>query len=96
MLPHASLRLKQGVGRLIRTATDRGAIVLGDPRAVSKSYGRGLIDALPPARRVIAPWVRIVETLREFYGTTVQHARHAANAPGGAGAMDGDASDECR
>ena len=69
MLPHASLRLKQGVGRLIRTASDRGVIVLGDPRAVSKSYGRGLIDALPPARRVIAPWPQIVETLREFYGS---------------------------
>ena len=70
MLPHASLRLKQGVGRLIRTASDRGAIVLGDPRAINKAYGRGLIDALPPARRVIVPWERIVETLREFYGST--------------------------
>ena len=70
MLPHASLRLKQGVGRLIRTASDRGVIVLGDPRAVSKTYGRGLIDALPPARRVVAPWARIVESLREFYGTS--------------------------
>ena len=70
MLPHASLRLKQGVGRLIRTASDRGAIVLGDPRAVNKTYGRGLIDALPPARRVVARWARIVETLREFYGST--------------------------
>ena len=69
MLPHASLRLKQGVGRLIRTASDRGAIVLGDPRAINKAYGRGLIDALPPARRVIVPWARIVETLREFYGS---------------------------
>ena len=68
MLPHASLRLKQGVGRLIRTASDRGAIVLGDPRAINKAYGRGLIDALPPARRVVGPWPRIVETLREFYG----------------------------
>jgi ATP-dependent DNA helicase DinG len=67
MLPHASLRLKQGFGRLIRTATDRGVIVLADPRAVSKSYGRGLIDALPPARRVVAPWDRIAEVLREFY-----------------------------
>jgi ATP-dependent DNA helicase DinG len=67
MLPHASLRLKQGVGRLIRTATDRGVIVLGDPRAVTKTYGRGLIDALPPARRVVAPWSRLIETLREFY-----------------------------
>ena len=81
MLPHASLRLKQGVGRLIRTATDRGAIVLGDPRAVSKSYGRGLIDALPPARRVIAPWARIVETLREFYGSRAPAAGAAHDHP---------------
>ena len=69
MLPHASLRLKQGVGRLIRTASDRGVIVLGDPRAINKAYGRGLIDALPPARRIIVPWARVVETLREFYGS---------------------------
>jgi ATP-dependent DNA helicase DinG len=67
MLPHASLRLKQGFGRLIRTATDRGVIVLADPRAVSKRYGRGLIEALPPARQVVAPWQRITEVLAEFY-----------------------------
>ena len=90
MLPHASLRLKQGVGRLIRTATDRGAIVLGDPRAVNKSYGRGLIDALPPARRVIAPWARIVETLREFYGTRPPGASAMERAP-----EDDEPGDEC-
>ena len=49
MMPHASLRLKQGFGRLIRTATDRGVVVLSDPRVVTKRYGRGLLDALPPA-----------------------------------------------
>ncbi len=83
MLPHASLRLKQGVGRLIRTATDRGVIVLGDPRAVSKSYGRGLIDALPPARRVFAPWARVVETLREFYGNRAASRASGFTEPDG-------------
>lgn len=67
MLPHASLRLKQGFGRLIRTATDRGAIVIADPRVVTKRYGRGLLEALPPARRLIAPWASIAPRLREFY-----------------------------
>jgi ATP-dependent DNA helicase DinG len=68
MLPHASLRLKQGFGRLIRTGTDRGVVVIGDPRIVTKRYGRGLLEALPPARRVIGRWGVIVERVREFYG----------------------------
>ena len=67
MLPHAALRLKQGFGRLIRTATDRGVVVLADPRAATKAYGRALVDALPPARRVVAPWARIRAELEGFY-----------------------------
>ena len=67
MLPHAALRLKQGFGRLIRTATDRGVVVLTDPRATTKSYGRALLEALPPARRIVAPWERIRDELQSFY-----------------------------
>jgi ATP-dependent DNA helicase DinG len=67
MVPHAALRLKQGFGRLIRTATDRGVIVLVDPRAVSKAYGRTLLRDLPPARRVFGPWKTIVKQLQDFY-----------------------------
>ncbi|MGQ0539690.1 MAG: helicase C-terminal domain-containing protein, partial [Gemmatimonadaceae bacterium] len=50
MLPHAALRLKQGFGRLIRSTSDRGVVVLCDSRAVSRSYGEHFLDALPPAR----------------------------------------------
>jgi ATP-dependent DNA helicase DinG len=71
MLPHASLRLKQGFGRLIRTSTDRGVVVIGDPRIVTKRYGRALLEALPPARRAIGRWAQIVEGVRGFYGKTV-------------------------
>ncbi len=67
MVPHAALRLKQGFGRLIRTATDRGVIVLVDPRAVNKGYGRSLLRDLPPARRVFGPWNTIMKQLRSFY-----------------------------
>jgi ATP-dependent DNA helicase DinG len=67
MLPHATLRLKQGVGRLIRTATDRGVIVLDDVRVVTKRYGRDLLDALPPARRVLGPWSAAESQIAEFY-----------------------------
>ena len=67
MLPHATLRLKQGVGRLIRTATDRGVIVLDDVRVVTKYYGRDLLDALPPARRVLGPWSAAEAQIADFY-----------------------------
>ena len=67
MVPHAALRLKQGFGRLIRTATDRGVIVLVDPRAVNKGYGRSLLRDLPPARRVFGPWNTIMKQLQSFY-----------------------------
>jgi ATP-dependent DNA helicase DinG len=46
-LPQAALRLKQGFGRLIRRATDRGLVVVLDPRLATKSYGRVLLDSLP-------------------------------------------------
>ena len=67
MLPHASLRLKQGFGRLIRTSTDRGVVVIADSRIVTKGYGRGLLAELPEARRVIGKWSVIAGQVREFY-----------------------------
>ncbi|HUQ83057.1 MAG TPA: helicase C-terminal domain-containing protein [Gemmatimonadaceae bacterium] len=69
MLPHASLRLKQGFGRLIRTASDRGVIVLVDSRVISKSYGRTLLEALPPARKLVGPWPTVLEQIQAFYAS---------------------------
>jgi ATP-dependent DNA helicase DinG len=46
-LPEAILKLRQGVGRLIRTKTDRGIIVILDNRIVTKPYGRSFLAALP-------------------------------------------------
>jgi ATP-dependent DNA helicase DinG len=51
-LPQAVLSLKQGVGRLIRDVTDRGVLMLCDPRIRSKAYGRLFIESLPPIPRV--------------------------------------------
>jgi ATP-dependent DNA helicase DinG len=50
-LPQAVIALKQGVGRLIRSETDRGVLVLCDPRLVGKSYGRVFFDSLPAFTR---------------------------------------------
>jgi ATP-dependent DNA helicase DinG len=47
-LPQAVIALKQGVGRLIRSETDRGVLVLCDPRLTGKSYGKVFLDSLPP------------------------------------------------
>jgi len=49
-LPVATLKLRQGFGRLIRTRTDRGAVVILDPRIATKNYGREILRSLPPAR----------------------------------------------
>ena len=46
-LPEAVLKLRQGVGRLIRTKSDRGIIVILDNRIVTKPYGRAFMQALP-------------------------------------------------
>jgi ATP-dependent DNA helicase DinG len=67
MLPHAALRLKQGFGRLVRTRSDRGAVVILDPRLLTKGYGRFFLDSLPPAPLVTGPWTDVRETLRAFY-----------------------------
>ena len=47
-LPQAVLQLKQGAGRLIRDETDRGVLMLCDPRLVSRPYGRRILKSLPP------------------------------------------------
>lgn len=49
-VPKAALKLKQGFGRLIRTRTDRGAVVILDPRIATREYGKVLLESLPPAR----------------------------------------------
>jgi len=51
-LPAAALALKQGAGRLIRSESDQGVLVIGDERLVSRGYGRRLLASLPPFRRV--------------------------------------------
>lgn len=46
-LPEAVIRLKQGFGRLIRTRTDKGIVVILDPRVKTKRYGKLFLDSLP-------------------------------------------------
>jgi ATP-dependent DNA helicase DinG len=61
-LPQAVIALKQGVGRLIRDADDRGVVVLCDPRLVSRGYGRVFIASLPSM-----PICRDIEEVVDFF-----------------------------
>jgi len=61
-LPQAVISLKQGAGRLIRSETDRGVLMLCDPRLVDKPYGRRIWKSLPPMRRT-----RELEDVQAFF-----------------------------
>ncbi|HET6974576.1 MAG TPA: helicase C-terminal domain-containing protein [Pyrinomonadaceae bacterium] len=49
-VPQAIITLKQGLGRLIRSTTDRGVLAILDPRLRTKGYGRTFLQSLPPCR----------------------------------------------
>ncbi len=50
-LPYSVITLKQGAGRLIRDETDRGVLMICDPRLITKPYGKRIWQSLPPFRR---------------------------------------------
>ena len=50
-LPETIINLKQGAGRLIRDETDRGVLMICDPRLITKSYGKRVWQSLPPFKR---------------------------------------------
>lgn len=61
-LPQAVIALKQGVGRLIRDVSDRGVLMLCDPRLGSKPYGRIFLNSLPPMSKT-----RKLEVVQRFF-----------------------------
>jgi ATP-dependent DNA helicase DinG len=63
-LPQAVLQLKQGAGRLIRDETDRGVLMLCDPRLLSKAYGRRILKSLPPMKPT-----RELSEVEAFFGS---------------------------
>jgi ATP-dependent DNA helicase DinG len=62
-VPQAAISLKQGAGRLIRTETDRGVLMICDPRLTDKPYGRRIWQSLPPMRRT-----RDLDSVIGFFG----------------------------
>src|SRR5204863_3074759 len=76
-LPRAVIALKQGVGRLIRDEADRGALMICDPRLISKAYGKTIWRALPPFRRT-----RALADVEAFFGAAPE-TKPAASASAG-------------
>lgn len=66
-LPEAVLKLRQGFGRLIRSGTDRGAVLVLDRRLHEQWYGRVFLSSLPDARRVVGPTRVVLAELARFY-----------------------------
>jgi ATP-dependent DNA helicase DinG len=67
LVPNAALKLKQGFGRLIRTRSDVGAVLLLDRRVVTKRYGALILEGLPPASRVVGDWAEVRGACEEFF-----------------------------
>jgi len=67
LVPNAALKLKQGFGRLIRSRSDVGAVLLLDRRVVTKRYGALILEGLPPASRVVGDWADVRGACEEFF-----------------------------
>ena len=76
-VPEAAVALKQGAGRLIRSEADRGVLVICDTRLVAMGYGRRLLKALPPMRRIegedqVTLKITVAEIRREMFISPVR------------------------
>ncbi|TXF11725.1 ATP-dependent DNA helicase [Pelomicrobium methylotrophicum] len=74
-LPEAVITLKQGAGRLIRSESDRGVLMICDPRLATRPYGRRIVASLPPMRRT-----RKLEEVLAFFAGGLQ-ASGACSSP---------------
>ena len=67
-LPDAILELKQAAGRLIRSSTDSGCLVIADARVITKQYGRDFLAALPVADVERMPAERVIGEITSRFG----------------------------
>ena len=65
-LPQAALRLRQGFGRLIRTQSDKGVVLILDSRINKRWYGKIFLNSLPDLERIIAPASTILQRIPAF------------------------------
>ncbi len=68
-VPQAVIKFRQGFGRLIRRKTDRGAVIVLDPRIVTKHYGKIFLRSLPDVQVAKGPREQVYASLRDFFNT---------------------------
>ena len=66
-VPQATIKFKQGFGRLIRSKTDHGAVIILDNRVVQKHYGRIFLKSLPSCQIVKGTRAEIVSNIKTFF-----------------------------
>ena len=67
-MPQAVIRFRQGFGRLIRTCTDKGVVIVADPRLVTRGYGTVFSRSLPcPVRKITSP-AELLTSVEAFFG----------------------------
>ena len=67
-LPEAVIRFRQGFGRLIRTRSDRGVVVVADPRVVTKNYGATFRRSIPATVHTATDLGDMLGRVRDFFG----------------------------
>jgi len=74
-LPTAVIALRQGIGRLIRDETDRGVLMVCDPRLLKRAYGQQFLDSVPAMKRT-----RDIADVRAFFQAEPLVESHYGNA----------------
>jgi ATP-dependent DNA helicase DinG len=67
-VPEAVVRFRQGFGRLIRTASDRGVVMLLDQRAVKSRYGQLFLSSLPVDPRLCETEAEVMDRVTHWFG----------------------------
>ena len=67
-VPQAVIRFRQGFGRLIRTCTDRGIVIIADPRLITRNYGSVFRKSLPCPAKPINDRASLLEAVSAFFG----------------------------
>jgi Rad3-related DNA helicase len=69
-LPEAVINFRQGFGRLIRSRSDTGVVIVTDRRLVTKGYGRAFLNSLPTRHRVLRESAQALEAVERFFGSS--------------------------
>ncbi|HEX32603.1 MAG TPA: helicase, partial [Candidatus Acetothermia bacterium] len=75
-IPRAILKLRQGVGRLIRTTADHGIVIITDERILSKNYGRLFIESLPVGAQRAGSLEDLIVLTRDWFNAREVLAEH--------------------